>query len=116
LAALEEVDLAGIADRFPDELSGGQQQRIAIARALVGPRRLLLADEPTGALDSVTGEDVMRLLRSRCDQGAAAVLVTHDARLAGWSDRVIFLRDGELVDDTGMPPAAASLLSHRAAR
>src|SRR5437762_1269692 len=84
---------------------------LAIARALVGPRRLLLADEPTGALDSVTGEDVMKLLRARCDAGAAAVLVTHDARLAGWSDRVIFLRDGELVDDTGTPPSAAALLS-----
>jgi putative ABC transport system ATP-binding protein len=116
LAALKEVDLAGIADRFPDELSGGQQQRVAIARALVGPRRLLLADEPTGALDSVTGEDVMKLLRARCDAGAAAVLVTHDARLAGWSDRVIFLRDGELVDDTGTPPSAGSLLKNGAGR
>jgi len=111
LAALKEVDLAGIADRFPDELSGGQQQRIAIARALVGPRRLLLADEPTGALDSVTGEDVMKLLRARCDAGAAAVLVTHDARLAGWSDRVVFLRDGLLVDDTGTPPSAGAVLT-----
>jgi putative ABC transport system ATP-binding protein len=111
LSALKEVDLAGVADRFPDELSGGQQQRIAIARALVGPRRLLLADEPTGALDSVTGEDVMTLLRARCDQGAAAVMVTHDARLAGWSDRVVFLRDGAIVDDTGAPPAAGSLLT-----
>jgi putative ABC transport system ATP-binding protein len=116
LAALKEVDLAGVADRFPDELSGGQQQRIAIARALVGPRRLLLADEPTGALDSVTGEDVMRLLRARCDAGAAAVLVTHDARLAGWSDRVIFLRDGLVVDDTGGAPSASSLLSNGASR
>jgi len=116
LAALKEVDLAGIADRFPDELSGGQQQRIAIARALVGPRRLLLADEPTGALDSVTGEDVMKLLRARCDAGAAAVLVTHDARLAGWSDRVIFLRDGALVDDTGTPPSRSSLLENGAGR
>jgi putative ABC transport system ATP-binding protein len=110
LAALKEVDLAGIANRFPDELSGGQQQRVAIARALIGPRRLLLADEPTGALDSVTGEDVMRLLRSRCDEGAAAVMVTHDARLAGWSDRVVFLRDGLVVDDTGAPPDPSSLL------
>jgi putative ABC transport system ATP-binding protein len=116
LAALDEVGLADLADRFPDELSGGQQQRVAIARALVGPRRLLLADEPTGALDSVTGEDVMRLIRARCDAGAAAVLVTHDARLAGWSDRVIFLRDGLVVDDTGARPDAASLLSGGAGR
>jgi putative ABC transport system ATP-binding protein len=116
LVALEEVDLTDLADRFPDELSGGQQQRVAIARALVGPRRLILADEPTGALDSVTGEDVMRLLRARCDGGAAAVLVTHDIRLAGWSDRVVFLRDGLVVDDTGARPDAATLLSGGAGR
>jgi putative ABC transport system ATP-binding protein len=116
LTALSEVDLDGVADRFPDELSGGQQQRIAIARAVVGPRRLILADEPTGALDSVTGEDVMRLLRARCDAGAAAVLVTHDARLAGWADRVVFLRDGLVVDDTGARPDPASLLSGGAPR
>lgn len=116
IIALEEVNLADVADRFPDELSGGQQQRVAIARAMVGPRRLILADEPTGALDSVTGEDVMDLLRARCDAGAAAVLVTHDARLAGWSDRVIFLRDGLVVDDTGVRPNAATLLSGGAAR
>jgi putative ABC transport system ATP-binding protein len=114
--ALKEVDLAGVADRFPDELSGGQQQRVAIARALVGPRRLLLADEPTGALDSMTGEDVMRLIRARCDAGAAAVLVTHDARLAGWSDRVVFLRDGLVVDDTGTRPGVATLLQGGASR
>jgi putative ABC transport system ATP-binding protein len=116
LTALGEVDLADIADRFPDELSGGQQQRVAIARALVGPRRLILADEPTGALDSVTGEDVMALIRFRCDAGAAAVLVTHDARLAGWSDRVVFLRDGVVVDDTGGRPDASTLLRDGAAR
>ncbi|WP_035699538.1 ABC transporter ATP-binding protein, partial [Glycomyces tenuis] len=81
LAALEEVGLdAQIADRFPDEVSGGQAQRTAIARALIGERRLVLADEPTGALDSTTGEDVLKLLRKRCDQGAAGLLVTHDAR------------------------------------
>jgi putative ABC transport system ATP-binding protein len=114
--ALGAVGLADLADRFPDELSGGQQQRVAIGRALVGPRRLLLADEPTGALDSVTGEEVMRLIRDRCDAGAAAVLVTHDARLAGWSDRVIFLRDGLVVDDTGARPGAASLLCGGAGR
>ena len=96
--ALSEVDLAGYADRFPDEMSGGQQQRVAIARALIGERRLVLADEPTGALDSRTGETVLRLLRSKVDAGAAAVLVTHDARHAAWADRVIFLRDGVVVD------------------
>ncbi|GHH63839.1 ABC transporter ATP-binding protein [Lentzea cavernae] len=96
--ALSEVDLDGYADRFPDEMSGGQQQRVAIARALIGERRLVLADEPTGALDSRTGETVLRLLRSKVDAGAAAVLVTHDARHAAWADRVVFLRDGAVVD------------------
>ncbi|GAA1649430.1 ABC transporter ATP-binding protein [Catellatospora bangladeshensis] len=100
-AALAEVELTGYADRFPDEMSGGQQQRVAIARALVGQRRLVLADEPTGALDSVTGEAVLRLLRARVDAGAAAVLVTHEARHAAWADRVIFLRDGRVVDASG---------------
>jgi putative ABC transport system ATP-binding protein len=101
LAALAEVDLDGYGPRFPDELSGGQQQRVAIARALVGPRRLMLADEPTGALDSQTGEAVLRLLRSRVDAGAAGVLVTHEARHAAWADRVVFLRDGAVVDTSG---------------
>jgi putative ABC transport system ATP-binding protein len=101
LAALAEVDLDGYGPRFPDELSGGQQQRVAIARALVGQRRLLLADEPTGALDSQTGEAVLRLLRSKVDGGAAGVLVTHEARHAAWADRVVFLRDGRVVDTSG---------------
>jgi putative ABC transport system ATP-binding protein len=109
--ALTEVDLAELADRFPDDMSGGQQQRVAIARALVGDRRLVLADEPTGALDSQTGEDVLRLLRARCDNGAAGVLVTHDARHAGWADRVIFLRDGALVDETAPLSTPESLLT-----
>ena len=100
LQALEDVGIAGLADRFPDDMSGGQQQRVAIARALVGQRRLVLADEPTGALDSTTGEAVMALLRRRCDEGAAGVLVTHDARHAAWADRVVFLRDGRVVDQT----------------
>ena len=99
MAALDRVELGGLADRFPDELSGGQRQRVAIARAAVGPRRILLADEPTGALDTVTGEAVMRLLRGHCDGGGTAVMVTHDARLASWADRVVFLRDGRVVDD-----------------
>lgn len=98
VSALSEVDLDGYAGRFPDEMSGGQQQRVAIARALVGRRRLVLADEPTGALDSHTGDAVLRLLRSKVDAGAAAVLVTHDSRHAAWADRVVFLRDGVIVD------------------
>jgi putative ABC transport system ATP-binding protein len=109
-AALAEVGLAELADRFPDDMSGGQQQRVAIARAVVGERRLVLADEPTGALDSETGEQVLRLLRSRCDAGAAGVLVTHEARHAAWADRVVFLRDGRMVDETGYGAPAESLL------
>lgn len=101
LEAIDQVGIADLADRFPDEMSGGQQQRIAIARAVVGERRLILADEPTGALDTETGEDVLRLLRQRCDAGAAGVLVTHEPRHAAWADRVVFLRDGVVVDESG---------------
>ncbi|OXM59718.1 ABC transporter ATP-binding protein [Amycolatopsis vastitatis] len=109
--ALADVDLDGLGGRFPDELSGGQQQRVAIARALIGRRRLVLADEPTGALDSHTGESVLRLLRSKVDGGAAGVLVTHDARHAAWADRVVFLRDGRIVDTTGPLDRPEELLS-----
>jgi putative ABC transport system ATP-binding protein len=111
IAALHEVGIEDLADRFPDELSGGQQQRVAIARALVGPRRLVLADEPTGALDSATGEDVMRVLRARVDAGAGGLLVTHEPRFAAWADRTIFLRDGVVVDGTGTSPGPESLLA-----
>jgi putative ABC transport system ATP-binding protein len=110
-AALDELGVADLADRFPDEMSGGQQQRVAIARALVGPRRLLLADEPTGALDSATGEEILRVLRGRCEAGAAGVLVTHDARHAAWADRVVFLRDGVVVDQSGPAAGPESLLT-----
>jgi putative ABC transport system ATP-binding protein len=97
--ALASVGLSNLTDRFPDDLSGGERQRVAIARALVGGRRILLADEPTGALDSITGESVMRLLREHCDGGGTAILVTHDAAHAAWADRVVFLRDGRVVDE-----------------
>ncbi|WP_121254209.1 ABC transporter ATP-binding protein [Nocardioides ferulae] len=107
--ALEEVGIGDLADRFPDQMSGGQQQRVAIARAVVGERRLILADEPTGALDTETGEEILRLLRARCDAGAAGVLVTHEARHAAWADRVVFLRDGVVVDETGSSPVDALL-------
>ncbi|MGW7305140.1 ABC transporter ATP-binding protein [Streptomyces sp. NPDC054835] len=115
LAALAEMELGHLADRFPDEMSGGQQQRVAVARALVGDRRLVLADEPTGALDSETGESVLALLRTRCDAGAAGVLVTHEPRFAAWADRVVFLRDGAVVDQT-VRSEADSLLTGRAAQ
>jgi putative ABC transport system ATP-binding protein len=111
LAALEELDVAGRADHYPDELSGGERQRVAIARAIVGERRLLLADEPTGALDSVNGEGVMRLLRAATRRGVAGVVVTHEAQLASWADRVVFLRDGRVVDQTVAPPGPESLLA-----
>lgn len=97
LAALEEIALAELADRFPAEVSGGQQQRVAVARALIGDRHLFLADEPTGALDSVTAESVMGLLRDRVTAGAAGLLVTHEPRFAAWADRTVHLRDGRIV-------------------
>ncbi|MFC8716341.1 ABC transporter ATP-binding protein [Kitasatospora sp. NPDC057198] len=111
LAALEELGIAELADRFPDDMSGGQQQRVAIARALIGDRRLVLADEPTGALDSTTGESVLAVLRARCDAGAAAMMVTHEARHAAWADRVVFLRDGLLVDETARQDAGSLLVT-----
>jgi putative ABC transport system ATP-binding protein len=110
LEALEGLGLAEHAGRFPDQLSGGERQRVAIARAVVGQRSLLLADEPSGALDSTNGEGVMRLIHTYCKRGTAAVVVTHDAQLASWADRVVFLRDGRLVDQTVPPAGPESLL------
>ncbi|GAA0921722.1 ABC transporter ATP-binding protein [Nonomuraea longicatena] len=107
LAVLAELSLGDLADDFPEELSGGQRQRVAIARALVGERRLLLADEPTGALDTATGDGILGLLRGRCDAGAAVLLVTHEPRYAAWADRVVFLRDGEIADSTDVPLESA---------
>jgi putative ABC transport system ATP-binding protein len=111
LVAMEELEVADLGDRYPDELSGGERQRVAIARAIVGQRRLLLADEPTGALDSVSGEAVMRLLRAATKRGVAGVVVTHEAQLASWADRVVFLRDGHVVDQTAAPPGPESRLA-----
>lgn len=98
--ALASVGADGNADAFPSELSRGEEQRVAIARALVGSRRILLADEPTGALDSLAAEDVMRLIRRRCDAGAAAIVTTHDRRQAAVADRVLFLRDGRILGES----------------
>jgi len=116
LDALEELGVSERADHFPDQLSGGQRQRVAIARAIVGDRLLLLADEPTGALDSVNGEAVMRLVRSACKRGVAGVLVTHDAQLASWADRVVFLRDGRVVDQSAPAAGPESLLAPSSGR
>ncbi len=111
LAALQDLGLAERADHFPDQLSGGERQRVSIARAVVGQRRLLLADEPSGALDSTNGEGVMRLIHGACQRGVAAVVVTHDAQLASWADRVVFLRDGRIVDQTAPSIGPESLLA-----
>jgi putative ABC transport system ATP-binding protein len=111
LEAMGHLDIADHADRYADELSGGERQRVAITRAIVGERSLLLADEPTGALDSVNGEAVMRLLRAATRRGVAGVVVTHEAQLASWADRVVFLRDGHVVDQTVAPPGPESLLA-----
>lgn len=96
--ALLEVGIDNLADSYPGDISGGEAQRVAIARALAGPRRLLLADEPTGALDTSTGDQVMELLRSRISGDTAGVLVTHEPRFAAWADRTIYLRDGMIHD------------------
>jgi putative ABC transport system ATP-binding protein len=111
VAALEGLGLGDRAENYPDQLSGGERQRVAIARAVVGERSLLLADEPSGALDSVNGEAVMRMILAACHGGVAAVVVTHDAKLASWADRVVFLRDGKAVDETPPPPSPEELLN-----
>jgi putative ABC transport system ATP-binding protein len=111
MAALESLGMAGRAARFPGQLSGGERQRVAIARAVVGDRRLLLADEPSGALDSVNAEEVMSLLHQACQRGVAAVVVTHDARLASRADRILFLRDGRFSGQTSPPAGPESLLT-----
>ena len=112
LAALERLGLAGQASRYPDQLSGGERQRVAIARATVGERRLLLADEPSGALDSANAEAVMRLIHDACKNGGmAAVVVTHDAHLASWADRVVLLRDGHVTSQDALPAGPATLLA-----
>jgi putative ABC transport system ATP-binding protein len=116
MAALEGLGLGDRAAHFPDELSGGERQRVAIARAVVGERHLLLADEPSGALDSTNGEAVMRLILAACKRGVAAIVVTHDAQLASWADRVVFLRDGRVVDQTTPPPSPESFLEESSLR
>jgi putative ABC transport system ATP-binding protein len=110
LDALDSLGMAGRASHFPDQLSGGERQRVAIARAVAGEHQLLLADEPSGALDTANGEAVMRLIHAACQRGMAAVVVTHDAQLATRADRVVFLRDGRVTDQTATPAGPESLL------
>ena len=104
IAALDRLGLAGRAGHYPDQLSGGERQRVSIARAVVGERRLLLADEPSGALDSANGEAVMDLIRAACNRGVAALIVTHDAHLAARASRIVSISDGHLVSQTGRVP------------
>ncbi len=113
LGLLDSLGLAAVGSRFPGQLSGGEQQRVATARAVAGGRSLLLADEPTGALDAITGESVMGLLRQRCTTGCAVVLATHNVRHAAWADRVLFLSDGRLAGETGPPAGPECLLETR---
>jgi putative ABC transport system ATP-binding protein len=106
--AVEWLKKIGLADRLhnrPDQLSGGQQQRVAVARALVAEPKLVLADEPTGNLDSRASEEIAALLRQVADAwGRAVLMVTHDPRIAAYADRIVFLKDGAIVDETHLNP------------
>jgi putative ABC transport system ATP-binding protein len=100
MAALEELGLADRAAHFPDQLSGGERQRVAIARALANEPTLVLADEPTGNLDSAATDDVLRLFAQMHANGQTLVIVTHDERIAATADRLITMRDGAFVHET----------------
>jgi len=106
LSALQRVGLGERWQHTPSELSGGQQQRVAIARALVNNPQLILADEPTGALDSKTSEDIMRLLNELNHQGMTVVIVTHEPDIAAWARRKLVFRDGQIVEDSQRSPLA----------
>jgi len=99
LEILEQVGLADRVDQLASELSGGEQQRVAVARALVKRPQLVLADEPTGNLDSVTAEEIMGLVKGLRTDGQTVVMVTHDPKMAGYADRIVFLKDGRVVDE-----------------
>jgi len=108
LTALKKVGLGERSMHTPAELSGGQQQRVAIARALVNNPQLILADEPTGALDSQTSEDIMQLLTDLNTQGMTVVMVTHEADIAAWARRKIVFKDGHIVEDVVKAASAAT--------
>jgi putative ABC transport system ATP-binding protein len=108
-ALLERVGLADRGDHFPTELSGGEQQRVAIARALIMHPSLLLADEPTGNLDSATGDQILDLFGRLHADGLTIVLITHDPRVAARAQRVVALRDGRVVDAPAVAPAGATI-------
>ncbi|WP_102509174.1 ABC transporter ATP-binding protein [Sanguibacter massiliensis] len=103
LAALATVGLDGLGRRYPDELSGGQRQRVGVARALVGGRRLILADEATGALDSETSRSIYQLLAELAADGTTVVAASHDPEVAHWATRIVTMRDGVVVRDEESP-------------
>jgi putative ABC transport system ATP-binding protein len=107
--ALERVGLATRADHHPNQLSGGQQQRVAIARALVTEAPIIMADEPTGNLDTKTSYEVMAILQGLQAQGKTIILVTHEADIAAYASRVVTLRDGEIIDDKQQEPRKAEI-------
>jgi putative ABC transport system ATP-binding protein len=104
--ALERVGMSHRVKHYPSQLSGGQQQRVAVARAVAGDPAILLADEPTGNLDSHTSEDIFMLLKSLHEQGQTIVMVTHDSRAAAYGSRIITLKDGAISEDISLGASA----------
>ena len=99
MAALEKVGLSDRCKKYPSQLSGGQQQRVSIARALAGNPRVILADEPTGALDSKTGKDVLEFLKKLNSEGTTVVMITHDNDIASQAKRIVRISDGKIISD-----------------